>query len=63
MEPQTVKGIGGGAVTGFGKFQPYPFAYDFRQFVLVRQFSFEQVQNGLRGQFAVGVVFDPLGAG
>ena len=50
------KGIGGGSWARGGKIQPNPFPDNFRQFVLVGQLGFEQVQNGLGRQFAVGVV-------
>ena len=63
MKAQTVKRISGGTVAGLGKFQPYPFANNFRQFVLLRQLRSQELQNSLRRQFAVVVVFShPLGA-
>ena len=64
MEAQTVKGIGRRPVAGLGKLQPNPSADNFGQLVLVRQFFLEQIQNFLRGQFAVVIVFrHPRGAG
>ena len=62
METETPKDIGGGAMAVGGKIQPNPTAHNFSQFVLGGQLGFEQAQNGLRGQFAVGVV-RPEGAG
>jgi hypothetical protein len=56
VEAQTPKDIGGGAVGAGGKIQPNPTANDFNQFVLGGQLGFEQVQDGLSGQFPVGVV-------
>ena len=55
MKPQTPKRVGGGAM--IGKFNPNPLADNLRQFVLLRQLSPQQLQNLLRGQFAVVVVF------
>ena len=64
MEAQMVKGINGGAAGGLRKIQPNPFADKLGQFVLLPQRGFQEIQNFLRGQFAVGIVFDgnPLGA-
>ncbi len=64
VEAQTVKRVCGGAVRGLRKIQPNPFADNLGKLVLARQFPFQQSQNLLRGQFAVGVVFNryPLGA-
>jgi hypothetical protein len=56
VKAQTPKGIGGGAVAAGGKIQPNPTANDFNQFVLGGQLVFQQVQDGLRGQFTVGAV-------
>jgi len=56
VETQTPKGVRGGAVAAGGKIQPYPTANDFSQFVLGGQLGFKQVQDRLRGQFAVGSV-------
>jgi hypothetical protein len=56
VKTKTPKGISGGSVARGGKIQPNPFPDNFRQFVLVGELGFEQVQNGLDGQFAVGVV-------
>ena len=56
VKTQTPKGIGGGAVAADGKIEPNPTANDFRQFVLSGQLGFEQVQDSLHGQFAVGAV-------
>jgi len=55
MEAQTVKRIRGGAVAGLGKFQPYPFANNFRQFVLLRQLLPQKFQDDMR--FAPGAAF------
>jgi len=64
MEAQTVKRVRGSAVAGLGKLKPYPFADNLGQFVLLRQLRPQVIQNLLRRQFAVGVVFShPLGAG
>ena len=56
VKAQTPKGVSGGAVGAGGKIQPNPTANDFSQFKLDRQLGFEQVQDGLRGQFTVGGV-------
>ena len=56
VKTQTPKGVGGGTVTAGGKIQPNPTANDFNEFVLGGQLGFEQVQDGLRGQFTVGAV-------
>ena len=56
MEAETPERIGGGAVGAGGKLQPNPPAHNLSQFVLLRQLSFEQSQDRLRGQFAVGIV-------
>jgi len=56
VETKTPKGIGGGAVAAGGKIQPNPTANDFRQFALGGQLGFEQTQDRLYGQFAVGGV-------
>src|ERR1017187_4696187 len=53
MKTQTPERIRGGAVAGLWKFQPNPFADNFRQFVLLRQLRPQEIQNFLRGQFAV----------
>jgi len=58
METQVPKGIRGGAMAGGGKFQPNPFAYHLGQLVLAWQLCLQQLQNLLRRQLAVGVVFD-----
>lgn len=64
MKAQTVKRVRGGAVAGLWKLKPYPFADNLRQFVLLRQLRPQKLQNFLRRQFAVVVVFShPLGAG
>ena len=56
VKTQTPKDIGGGAVGAGGKIQPNPTANDFSEFVLGGQLIFEQVQDFLRGQLAVGAV-------
>ena len=56
VETQTPKGVRGGTVAAGRKIQPYPPANDFSQFVLGGQLGFKQVQDRLRGQFAVGSV-------
>src|SRR5450631_2413180 len=61
METQTPKGAGNGAVAGGGKCQPNPFADNLREFVLLRQSRPQEIQDLLRGQFAVVVVFAPFG--
>src|ERR1039457_8392 len=58
MKAQTPKGVCGGAVAGLWKIQPNPFADNLGKLVLAWQFSFQQSQNLLGGQFAVGVVLD-----
>src|ERR1017187_922584 len=65
MKAQTPERICGGAVAGRWKFQPNPFANDFRQFVLLRQLRPQEIQNFLRRQCAVRVVPDsnPFHAG
>ena len=56
VEAQTPERVCGGAVAADGKIQPNPPTYNLGQFVLPGQLGFEQVQDELRGQFAVGVV-------
>jgi hypothetical protein len=56
VKTKTPKGISGGSVARGGKIQPNPSPDNFRQFVLVGELGFEQVQNGLDGQFAFRVV-------
>ena len=56
MKAQTPKGVGSGRMLTGREVQPYPTANDFRQFVLLGQLGFEQVQDGLGGQLPVGVV-------
>jgi hypothetical protein len=56
VKAKTPEGIGGGAMGAGGKIQPNPTANDFNQFVLGGQLGFQQVQDGLRGQFTVGAV-------
>ena len=56
VEAKPPKDIGGGTVAAGGKVQPNPTANDFRQFVLGGQLGFEQVQDGLCGQFTVGIM-------
>ena len=56
VKAQTPEGVGGGTVAAVGKIQPNPTANDFSEFVLGGQLIFEQVQDFLRGQLAVGAV-------
>ena len=56
VKPQTPEGICGGTVAAGGKIQPNPPAHNFRQFKLLGQLGFQQAQDSLCGQFAVGVV-------
>ena len=56
VKPQTPENIGGGSVAAAWKIQPNPPSHDFSQFKLLGQLGLQQVQDCLRGQFAVGVV-------
>ena len=56
VKAQTPEGVGGGSVAAVGEIQPNPTANDFGQFVLGGQLVFEQVQDCLCGQLAVGAV-------
>jgi hypothetical protein len=62
VKTKTPKDIGGGTMAATRKIQPNTPPQDFSQFKLLGQLGLQQVQNGLRGQFAVGVV-RPEGAG
>jgi hypothetical protein len=56
METQTPEGVCSGAMSAGWKLQPNPPTDNLSQFVLPGQLGFEQSQNRLCGQLAVGVV-------
>lgn len=56
VKAQTPEGVGGYAMRAGRKIQPNPPPHDFSQFILLGQLSFEQIQDGLCGQFAIGFV-------
>ena len=56
VETKTPKNISRRTVAARRKVQPNPFPDNLGQFVLLGQLGLQQVQNGLRGQFTVGVV-------
>ncbi len=58
MESETPKRIGHRAL--IGEFEPNPFPDNLGQFILLRQLCPQQLQDPLRGQFAVVIVFDPF---
>lgn len=62
MKAQTPEGISSGAMGTSGKLQPNPPSDNLGQFVLPGQLGFKQIQDGLCGQLAVGLVRDE-GAG
>jgi hypothetical protein len=58
MKAQTPECVRGGAVAGLWKLQLNPLADNLGQLVLAGQLRLQQIQNRLRRQFAVRVVFD-----
>lgn len=56
VKAEPPKDIGGGTVRLTGKIEPNPPANDFSQFKLLWQLGFQEAQNSLRGQFAIGFV-------